>query len=436
MKPILLLLLLNIISLGANAAILEIKATPVAQVLPWGDFGSTLVYHATDNKKVILFLSDRASWPDANSAARQLAQRGNLVSVLNIDHFFSSQIARRNSCFDIATPLSVYAQDLQQKFHAAHFQKPVLFGAGTAASLVRATLANIPTGIFESGFSLIGNTMPAPLPIPLCRTSGNAQTTANTFHSITVNGMSTPWSAHYLWTDLILVPETLSPNWLNHFEQFTATQQKKDTESVADLPLIELPALATKSSPDFFVLILSGDGGWANIDKDIGNTLTTNGINVVGWNSLEYFWEAKNPDIAARDLTRAINHYRQLWQLDKVVLIGYSMGADVMPFMVTHAREQLRSHILNINLLNPSTSVDFTFHLGGWLNMQAPAPYQLLPEMPGLSGIPLKCIYSEDKESLCPLLPQAPEQKVIHLPGDHHFNGDVATLVRLVLAPE
>ena len=64
--------------------------------------------------------------------------------------------------------------------------------------------------------------------------------------------------------------------------------------SVADLPLVEVPAKGQGGKT--LAVIISGDGGWAGIDKDVAGALAAKGIPVVGWNSLQYFWTARKPD--------------------------------------------------------------------------------------------------------------------------------------------
>ena len=46
-------------------------------------------------------------------------------------------------------------------------------------------------------------------------------------------------------------------------------------------------------SADYFAVIISGDGGWASIDRQIGNDLADKGVQVVGLNALKYFWTRK-----------------------------------------------------------------------------------------------------------------------------------------------
>ena len=86
-------------------------------------------------------------------------------------------------------------------------------------------------------------------------------------------------------------------------------------------------------------IVYSGDGGWRDIDKDIADRLHELGMPVVGVDSLRYFWSEQRPKVAAADLAQIIAHYRIAWQRGRVILIGYSFGADVLPFLVNRLPE-------------------------------------------------------------------------------------------------
>ena len=68
--------------------------------------------------------------------------------------------------------------------------------------------------------------------------------------------------------------------------------------SLADLPLVEVRAAT--AGPTFAVL-LSGDGGWAGLDKKVAAALAEKGIDVVGVDSLALFLDAAH---AARSRRR------------------------------------------------------------------------------------------------------------------------------------
>src|SRR5438093_13720573 len=99
------------------------------------------------------------------------------------------------------------------------------------------------------------------------------------------------------------------------------------------LPLVEV--LSTRGSSDTFVVFVSGDGGWAAIDKSISKVLADSGMPVVGLNALQYFWTKRTPDSASRDLQWIVENYLAAWKKGRVMLVGYSRGADVLPAMIS-----------------------------------------------------------------------------------------------------
>ena len=99
-------------------------------------------------------------------------------------------------------------------------------------------------------------------------------------------------------------------------EREMETAAKRDVDS---LPLVELPA--DRPSRVMAVLV-SGDGGWRDLDKTIGEKLQALGVPVVGWDSLRYFWSRKTPEQTTADLTAILAAYGAKWRADKFALIG------------------------------------------------------------------------------------------------------------------
>lgn len=75
-------------------------------------------------------------------------------------------------------------------------------------------------------------------------------------------------------------------------------------EEIAGLPLTEVRA--EHKDPTTFAVMLSGDGGWAALDRSVSAELAAHGIGTVGWDSLGYYWTARSPEEAGRDLTRLL----------------------------------------------------------------------------------------------------------------------------------
>jgi type IV secretory pathway VirJ component len=198
------------------------------------------------------------------------------------------------------------------------------------------------------------------------------------------------------------------------------------------LPLVEVAAGAGTSS-DTLVVFVSGDGGWAKIDKEISAVLAATGMPVVGLNALQYFWSKRTPETASADLQFLIETYLAQWNKSRVLLVGYSRGADVLPAMVSRLPQDLRSKIRLLALLGPSTTVEFEFHVTDWMH-DSKSGYPVKPEIDKLHAMKLLCLYGEDdKSTVCPALVNTPAIDVVMLKGAHHFDGGYASLGRIIL---
>jgi len=198
------------------------------------------------------------------------------------------------------------------------------------------------------------------------------------------------------------------------------------------LPVIEVPVPAGTTS-DTLVVFVSGDGGWAKIDKQISSVLAATGMPVVGLNALQYFWTRKTPEAAAGDLQYLIETYMTSWRKSRLLLIGYSRGADVLPLMVSRLPAELRAKVRLLALLGLSPSVELEFHVTDWVH-NAKGGYPVRPEVEKLRGMPILCVYGEeDKGTLCPSLAGAPGIDIVALKGAHHFDGGYGNVGRIIL---
>ncbi len=199
---------------------------------------------------------------------------------------------------------------------------------------------------------------------------------------------------------------------------------------IANLPLIELPS---KPRGPLLAIILSGDGGWRDLDKTIGEKLQSDGISVVGWDSLRYFWSQKSPERLGRDLGTVIDTYVSRWGTTKVALVGYSFGADVLPFAYDRLPPEAKAHVVQLSLLGLAARADFEIRVAGWFGAasgkDAPATE---PAVAPIDPAMIQCFYgAEEDNSACPLL--LGKAEVIRTAGGHHFDGDYGALARRIL---
>jgi len=191
------------------------------------------------------------------------------------------------------------------------------------------------------------------------------------------------------------------------------------------LPLIEVRAKGTDKGlwPGLMAVMLSGDGGWAKLDREVSSVIADHGIPVVGIDSLKYFWTARTPQGAADDLAAVLTFYLKTWKKEKAILIGYSLGADVLPFMVNRIPDHLKALVDLVVLVGPGPMAEFEFHIVNWLGFLPGKGFPTLPEVRKMKGEKILCIFGEkEKESLCRSLGQT-TAKVISFSGGHHFGG-------------
>lgn len=201
-------------------------------------------------------------------------------------------------------------------------------------------------------------------------------------------------------------------------------------DRLAALKLVETPAARPG---DTLAVLYSGDGGWGGLDRGVARTLARDGVPVVGFNSLRYFSGARSPQAAADDLAAAMRRYADLWGRRKVVLIGYSFGADALPAIIPLLPGDLRARVKGLVLVGTGPTGDLRFHPTSWLGLTEPDAYPIAPAVEALKGLPMTCIYGDkERHDVCASLP-ATTIRQVRLPGSHHFNGDYATLGQAVL---
>ncbi|BBS87551.1 AcvB/VirJ family lysyl-phosphatidylglycerol hydrolase [Aeromonas media] len=199
-----------------------------------------------------------------------------------------------------------------------------------------------------------------------------------------------------------------------------------------DLGLVELPVAQASSAP--MVVFMSGDGGWAALDKGLSAELQRHGLPVVGWSSLSYYWKKKTPEQATADLVRILSDYQSRWGRQRWLLVGFSFGAEIVPFVINRLPQAYRNSLVGAVMLSPSTASDFEIHVSDMVVHDKAGSYPTLPEVKAIKSLPLLCVQGADDDSpvkLCPHL-QQPNVTTVTLPGSHHFDDDYGVLYRSI----
>jgi type IV secretory pathway VirJ component len=217
------------------------------------------------------------------------------------------------------------------------------------------------------------------------------------------------------------------------FTSFSAARAQApvaaDSENVNGLPLVELAARDTGHT---FVVFLTGDGGWADIDKRIGERLAERGMPVVGFNLRDYLKDLRTPDEVSRDVARIIRTYEKKFNRDRVVLVGFSRGANLAPFALSRLPENVRGEITLVAMIGLAQAANFKWHFQDlFRDIKRSDDVPTIPEIEKLSSTRMICVYGADeKESGCR---QAPAfVKRVERTGGHHLDGDFRAIADII----
>jgi type IV secretory pathway VirJ component len=199
--------------------------------------------------------------------------------------------------------------------------------------------------------------------------------------------------------------------------------------------LVELAATRTQPRPDVFGLILSGDGGWRDIDRTLGRNFRNRGMSVVGFDCLNWFWQKREPAEVAAELDRVIALYAQKWNIPKVAIIGYSFGADILPGTWPRLKQETRDRVVLVSLLAFAKEAAFEIRVGDFLGMSRPTAVPTLPDVPNIPPALVQCVYGTDEEAAtgCKAF-ASPPAEIIGIKGGHHFDGDYRALADRIYA--
>lgn len=196
---------------------------------------------------------------------------------------------------------------------------------------------------------------------------------------------------------------------------------------------VKIPSVSVNDRP--IVFYITGDGGMKKFSADMVNTLAEKGYPVIGLNALKYFWSKKTPEQAAADVTALMQYYGGQWNNHSFIMIGYSMGADVLPFIYRKLPVVLQEQVQHLVFMSPSPSTDMVVHLSDLLGKAStPGSMNVPAAINSITGKPLLLVFGQDEKDFDSKVLTISNYKQISLPGGHHYNDDAGSVVQQILA--
>jgi type IV secretory pathway VirJ component len=202
---------------------------------------------------------------------------------------------------------------------------------------------------------------------------------------------------------------------------------------ISKLPVtVKVPAAVVADRP--IVFFITGDGGMKKFSADMVNILAGKGYPVIGLNALKYFWSKKTPQQSAADVSALLQYYSSQWNNHSFILIGYSMGADVLPFIYQHLPANFQSQTQHLVFMSPSSSTDMVVHISDMLGKTStPGSMNVPAAMNTITGKPLLLVFGQDEKDFDLKSLSISNYHHLVLPGGHHYNEDAQGVVQQIL---
>ncbi len=417
------------------------RADPVMR-LTAGDLHDVPLYMPADTPvAMVVYISDRGGWTRMDERiVSALADAGN--AVLAVDYARYAAVLSQpteDDCIYPAGDIVDLVQNAQREEKIETYLQPLVVGRGEGATLAYATLAGASDNTIDGAVAVdFRNRLNLPLPIcnqplPWPTADGRGR----------IYGFDKPLPG---FGELLVRPQemakvTMSVGGLERLKIFpieknlpfqVAGAVARVTEAAH--PLDSLPAVNMPPSgkPQAVSVMISGDGGWRDIDRQIAEWLPGRAIHSMGLDALHYFWSERTPQELAHDLTALIDEADPTGRLP-VILIGFSFGADTIPSAWPYLPAAIRARTKLIALLSPGRSTSYQISVSGWLGGEGEG-YDVADAIGKLPpGITL-CVYGEEEaeDSGC-TDPKASGIPDMQTPGGHHFDGDYQAMAQKLL---
>jgi type IV secretory pathway VirJ component len=193
--------------------------------------------------------------------------------------------------------------------------------------------------------------------------------------------------------------------------------------------IFDLPSARTARA---IALIYSGDGGWQDLDKTIGEWMAAKDIHVIGVSTIKAFWESREPTQVAADIKALIAEADPSGALP-VMLIGYSFGANILPFAWPKLEPETRDRVRLIALLVPEQQTAFHVSVVGWLGIET-GSHSVPDAMKALPPARVLCVFGEGEADKTPCTEATlPGMELSHTSGGHHFDRNYPKLGQTIL---
>jgi type IV secretory pathway VirJ component len=452
------------------------NATTVDTLLV-GDFGKVRIFttHNVPNSFVLLVSGSEGWNKELTEIAHNIKAQGALVAGIDLKHYLKQINTTKSRCIYPAGDFESLSMDIQKKYKLNLYLAPVLVGYSTGANFVYGVLAQSPPETFKGAITF-GFNPEISTSYQFCEGNGlksiriknkksyaleSCSKLSDPFivlqgtgeQSKTIDALKV-YMSEIRSSELILLPAVKAifsdtVNWLPKFRfayskilrnsnqpgrqilQKEVGEGSKTLLLNINLPITVIPPESNLKLP--IVFFISGDGGWRKFEQNISEILARRGMPVIGLDALKYFWNEKQPAETVNDISKVIAYYMEKWNRNSFILVGYSFGAGVVPFIGGDFTGQLKERIVGVYCFSPDVTADFEIHITDMLSINLKEKYNVLNELKKISPLYPITIFGTEEDSKITKQFLARGLKVEILIGDHHYNNNYNAISSILL---
>ncbi len=414
------------------------------------------VYHNEGAQEgLAILVSDRSRPKETTALIKALVAQDIIVMEVDFNTLRQQRAAKPDSvwCHYYSDDLKDAAEAVQRSLHIKKYFFPVVIGVGDAAPFAYAVVAQAPrntlAGAVSVGFShILKSDRPfCPGALMLPTTLAKTAPQNRTYLIGNDKQLPAPWYVIAPPSEQAKVDEFQAPldKAVSNNAKDEAARRKNIVSAVQELQRQEekgissLPvALIRPEGPArAVVVIVSGDGGWRDIDQQIGAHLASKGIAVVGLDALRYFWTVREPATIATDIELLLTEYGKEFKTETYGIAGYSFGANVIPFAWPLMTRPTRKKVKLISLLGLAPKTDFEISVEGYLGSNLDNAESVKPLLERLPITKTQCFYGEEElqdDSTACIFPEFDKAERVKMKGGHHFNREYDAIAETIAA--
>jgi len=365
---------------------------------------------------------------DDETLTKLLLDRDFLVLTVDLEKWRKELDQDTGECTYFVSDLEGVAKEAQRMIAVDTYMHPVVIGIGEGGVMSYASVANAPAATL-AGAVVVDPSVGLKTKLPSCEGAD--------YEPVAGEGFSYSYDADLPNPATIVREkpdaESKGPPSAGFFlaqEKIGATKAErfaiaadaavdiaKEDASAESLPIVDIPA--SNGAAKYLAVFFSGDGGWRDIDKSVGDIIAKEGVHVVGVDSLRYFWSLRKPEDIAKDINRIVAKADPTGKLP-VVLLGYSFGANTVPFSWPYLSKQLQDRIGLVGLIGTEETTPFQVSVGAWLGLGG--DNEVAPAVAKLPLDKVLCVYGSEEDDTACTDPSLSTVQKIELQGDHHYD--------------